>query len=68
MTLPRSQPEGASAMEPWVADAVRIADTYLAGAPIEYRKQCAGEIIKAIVDHASGIAMDAIKVATGGRP
>lgn len=50
-------------LEPHVAEAVRIADHYLAGAPAEYRKQCAKEILAAIIQHAFTIAMDAIGVA-----
>ena len=32
----------------------------LAGAPAEYRKQCAKEILKAIMTHAETLAIDAI--------
>lgn len=47
-------------MDPWVIESIRIADLYLAGAPPEYRAQCAKEIVRAIVAHAETIAREVI--------
>ena len=60
----RSQPGNASEMSPEVAEAIRIADTYLPGSPPEYRMQCAKEILQAIIHHGQIVAMDAIRQAT----
>lgn len=47
-------------MDPWVAESIRIADSYLGGAPPEYRKQCAKEILMAILAHAEVLATEAL--------
>ena len=47
-------------MNPEAADAIRIADKHLAGAPAEQRLALALDIQQAIVRHAGAIAMDAI--------
>jgi hypothetical protein len=47
------------------AEAIRIADKHLAGAPVERRKALAQEIVRAINHYAELIALDAIKIATG---
>lgn len=50
-------------MDPHVADAIRIADTHLAGKPVEQRKALALDIQAAIIRHAGAIAMSAINEA-----
>lgn len=51
-------------MNPEAAEAIRIADKHLPGAPIEQKKALAQEIVQAIVRHAEIIALAAIKTAT----
>lgn len=50
-------------MTPEAAEAIRIADTHLAGESIERRKALAHEILLAIGREAERMAADAIKTA-----
>lgn len=47
-------------MNPEAAEAIRIADKHLAGAPVERRKALALDIQEAIIRHAVSIATSAI--------
>lgn len=51
-------------MNPEAAEAIRIADKHLPGAPPQQRLALAKDIMAAIVGYAEIVALDAIKEAT----